>query len=157
MASEVLNRLIKVAEIFDDEGLVEAADMMEGIVKEALDLPDFPSRMETREPLYNAKEHNRSTMLDIVKREVTKNRKEHHLETMRDHADSLSTRYSPELPGVQVLHVADGVYQDMLTKKIYNFNQGWTGTDGQRYPGGSVKNQTPVLTQYYNPSRLFEA
>jgi len=156
LASEVFNRLSKVADIIDEDGSVEAANIIDGITKEAMDLPSYPSRMETREPLYNAKKRNEENMFEVVKREVTENRQKHHLRTMQDHAESLSTRYSPELPGVQVLHVADGVYQDALTKKIYDFNQGWSGTDGQKYPGGSVKNQTPALTQYYSPSRLFD-
>lgn len=152
-----LSRLSKVADLLDTEGQVEAANILDTIIKDAAELPNYPSRMETRQELYDAPKHNRETMWEVTKKEVALNRKDHHLETMQPKADTLSTRYSPELPGVQALRVADGVYQDYLTKEIYDFNNGWTGRDGRRYPGGSLKNQTPNLTQYANPSRLFDS
>lgn len=58
-------------------------------------------------------------------------------------ATNLLSRHSPEMPGVSLARVSDGVYQDVLTKKIYDFNRGWVGEDGRKYPGGSVAAQTP--------------
>jgi hypothetical protein len=55
---------------------------------------------------------------------------------------SLSTRYSPDMPGVQLIHVGDGVYQCPVTKKIFNFEAGYTTSSGQKVPGTSVENQT---------------
>lgn len=155
--SALLHTLSKVATIFDEAGLVEAADVLDTIVKDAAELPKYPSRMETRQELYDAPANNRETMWEITQKEIAENRKEHHLETMRPHAESLSTRYSPELPGVPALRVSDGVYQDYLTKEVYDFNNGWTGSDGRKYPGGSLKHQTPAFSQYVNPSRLFDS
>ena len=42
----------------------------------------------------------------------------------------LSTRYSPDRPGVQARRIADGVFQDPYTNKIYDYNDGFkTFTD----------------------------
>lgn len=151
-----LNKLTKVADMLDEEGYAEAAGILDTIIKDAVDLPNYPSRLETRKDLYDAPAHNNETMWEITQKEVGENRKQHHVLPMRPNAESLLTRYSPELPGVPLLHVSDSVYQDFLTKEIYNFNTGWTGREGRSYPGGSIKHQTPNLTQYAPPTRLFE-
>jgi hypothetical protein len=154
--SSLLANLIKVTDFLDSQGHSSAANILDTIIKDAIELPTYPSRMDVREEAYDAPKHNTETMWEVTKDEVAKNRQEHHLETHRPTADALSTRYSPELPGVQALRVSDGVYQDILTKEIYDFNTGWTGRDGRKYPGGSIKNQTPNYTQYANPSRMFD-
>jgi hypothetical protein len=55
---------------------------------------------------------------------------------------SLSTRYSPDMPGTMMMRIGDGVFQCPITKKIYNFNSGFTTAKGNKVPGGSVENQT---------------
>lgn len=152
----ILERLLKVADLFDIEGNVEAAAILDVVIKDAMELPTFPSLMSTREELYDAASHNKMVMLPTTKREVEENTKNHHLLTMRDHPVSLSTRYPPDFPGGQMLPVAPGVMQDITTKKIYDYNLGWTASDGTKYPGGSVKNQTQNLNQIVNPTRLFD-
>lgn len=57
----------------------------------------------------------------------------------------LSTRYSPDMPGVQMMRIGDNVYQCPITKKIYNFNAGFTTAKGNKIPGGSVENQSQQL------------
>jgi hypothetical protein len=58
---------------------------------------------------------------------------------------SLSTRYSPDRVGVQARRVSDGVYQDPITNKKYDWNEGFTSDDGSKFFGGSVDLQTDIL------------
>lgn len=54
----------------------------------------------------------------------------------------LSTRYSPDHAGVQAVRISDGVYQDPITGKVYNYSEGYTTDKGNVIPGTSVSNQT---------------
>ena len=65
----------------------------------------------------------------------------------REHDRSLSTRYSPDRPGVQARRLADGVYQDPYTNKIYDWNEGFTTEDGQKFHGGSVELQSDLINR----------
>ena len=58
---------------------------------------------------------------------------------------SLSTRYSPDRVGVQARRLADGVYQDPYTNKIYDWNEGFSTEDGQKFSGGHVALQTDLF------------
>ena len=58
---------------------------------------------------------------------------------------SLSTRYSPDRVGVQARRVSDGVYQDPITNKKYDWNEGFTTDDGSKFFGGSVSLQTDII------------
>lgn len=62
-------------------------------------------------------------------------------------SNTLSTRYSPDHVGVQARRIADGVYQDPYTNKIYDWNEGFTTEDGRKYTGGHVSLQTDLLEQ----------
>ena len=57
----------------------------------------------------------------------------------------LKTRYSPDYPGTPMARIGDGVFQCAMTKKIYNFNEGYTTLSGEKVPGGSVADQTGRL------------
>lgn len=70
---------------------------------------------------------------------------------------TLSARTSPDNPGVMMLRVEDGVYQDILTKKVYDFNKGWVDDKGNKHPGGSVSNQTALYNQYLFAPQIFES
>lgn len=58
---------------------------------------------------------------------------------------ALSTRYSPDMPGVSLVRVGDGVWQCPITKKIYDFRSGYTTAKGNVVPGSDVSNQTQHL------------
>jgi hypothetical protein len=70
---------------------------------------------------------------------------------------TLSSRTSPENPGVLMVRVEDGVYQDILTKKVYDFNNGWIDNQGNKHPGGSISNQTALYNQYLFAPQIFES
>lgn len=57
---------------------------------------------------------------------------------------SLSTRYSPDRVGVMARRIADGVYQDPITNKVYDWNEGFTTEDGEKFNGGRVSLQTDL-------------
>ncbi len=57
---------------------------------------------------------------------------------------SLSTRYSPDRVGVQARRISDGVSQDPITNKVYNWNEGFTTEDGETFHGGQVSLQTDL-------------
>lgn len=58
---------------------------------------------------------------------------------------ALSTRYSPDMPGVSLMRVGDHVWQCPITKKIYDFRSGYTTAKGNVVPGSEVSNQTQHL------------
>ena len=55
----------------------------------------------------------------------------------------LQTRYSPDYPGQSMIRISDGIYQDSVTGKIYDFKTGYTTNKGNKVPGGAVENQEP--------------
>ena len=54
-----------------------------------------------------------------------------------------------------MIPVSDGCAQDSITKKIYDYRNGYT-LDGVKVPGGSVANQTPNFDQYAGATRMFD-
>ncbi len=62
----------------------------------------------------------------------------------REYDRSLSTRYSPDRPGVQARHISDGVYQDPYTGKVYDWNEGFRTENGEEFNGGGVSLQTKL-------------
>jgi len=64
--------------------------------------------------------------------------------SMRKVPRSLSTRYSPDRPGVMVSRLADGIVQDPYTNKVYNWLEGFKTESGDEFPGGSVSLQTEL-------------
>lgn len=67
--------------------------------------------------------------------------------TVRYVSRSLSTRYSPDRPGVLARRVSDGIMQDPITNKVYDWNEGFKTEGGEDFPGGHVALQTDVDTQ----------
>ena len=59
---------------------------------------------------------------------------------------SLSTRYAPDMPGVQAAIPADGVRVNPYTKKVYDYNQGFTES-GRTFSPTSVSNQTKIFAR----------
>lgn len=66
-------------------------------------------------------------------------------ETLSPVSRSLSTRYSPDHVGVSARRISDGVYQDPITNKIYNWNEGFKTDDGDVFDGGSISLQTDLV------------
>lgn len=64
---------------------------------------------------------------------------------------SLSTRYCPDHPGVQVYRQEDNVVQCSLDGKVYDYKEGFTTAKGNRVPGTMVENQTKLDSHVSNP------
>jgi hypothetical protein len=59
----------------------------------------------------------------------------------------LSTRTCPDHPGAQIARVGEHTWQCDLDKKIYNYDTGFTLSNGGKVPGGSVSQQTQHLSE----------
>jgi hypothetical protein len=59
----------------------------------------------------------------------------------------LSTRSCPDHHGAQIARVGEHTWQCSLDKKIYNFDTGFTLSNGNKVPGGSVAEQTQHLSE----------
>lgn len=57
----------------------------------------------------------------------------------------LSTRYVPGKVGVQARRVGDGVVQDPITGKVYDYSEGFKTEDGHDFPAGDVSLQTGLV------------
>jgi hypothetical protein len=60
---------------------------------------------------------------------------------------SLSTRYSPDMPGVQAAVPSDGVRVNPYTKQVFNYNEGFKTSDGRNFSPTSVSNQTKIFAR----------
>lgn len=124
--------------MLDEDRYTEAVRILDTVLKTAA----TQSKQNPYADLYDAKRHNESSFLMKMEREVA-TAQEPSLETWKGGGHPLLTRYSPDYPGVALLRVSDGVYQDTLSKKVYDFKNGFVSETGVRYYGGSVANQTP--------------
>jgi hypothetical protein len=60
---------------------------------------------------------------------------------------SLSTRYAPDMPGVQAAIPSDGVRVNPYTKQVFDYNQGFKTSDGRNFSPTSVSNQTKIFAR----------
>lgn len=58
----------------------------------------------------------------------------------------LTTRYCPDHPGSQIARIGQNIWQCELDKKQYNYEAGFTLSNGNKVPGGDVSNQTQGLS-----------
>lgn len=85
---------------------------------------------------------------EVIKEEDKYNLSIEHKDADFSHeADShpLSTRYSPEHPGVMTRRLTDGEYLDPITNKVFSYREGFTTSDGRTFPGGDVSLQTDII------------
>ena len=60
---------------------------------------------------------------------------------------SLSTRYAPDMPGVQAAVPADGIRVNPYTKQVFDYNSGFKTSDGRTFNPTSVANQTKIYAR----------
>ena len=60
---------------------------------------------------------------------------------------SLSTRYAPDMPGVQAAVPSDGVRVNPYTKQVFNYNEGFKTSDGRTFSPTSISNQTKIFSR----------
>lgn len=152
-SSDELEVLAKVTEYANmlDLGNYRSATVLDIILKEAAEIPD------ERASRYNFKENNKQSLYRNLDDQPKLDPVEPGLKGMQGKALSMSTRYSPDFPGVNLLRISDGVYQDTMSRKVYNFNEGWVSESGEKYPGGSPRNQTPGTNDFSGYGQVFES
>jgi hypothetical protein len=184
-----LSDLVKIANQFDDNGDVLAANVIDMAVKEAKSegigvlnvLHKFANMLdsdghhdvvnkideviqkgaaavsnEVYEHLYDYNAHRDQSLFQALEDEASK-AKEPELATWEGGNHPLLTRYSPDYPGVMMQRISDGVYQDLLSKKVYDFRSGFISDTGERYYGGSVAHQTPTALHWKNSPQILES
>jgi len=139
--------------MFELDSNFDSAKILDIVLAKAQEL--WPSAHD-RDEKYDFKANNAQTLFQSLNDQPKLEANESVLETMKGEALSLLTRYSPDYPGVPLMRVSDGVYQDTMTRKVYDFNNGWVGESGQRYPGGSIANQTPAASNYLGFQQALE-
>jgi hypothetical protein len=60
---------------------------------------------------------------------------------------ALSSRYAPDMPGVQASVPSDGVRVNPYTKQVFDYNQGFKTNDGRNFSPTSVSNQTKIFSR----------
>jgi len=145
-----LHCISKLATILEFDGHTDVSDALNIVVKTAAE------HKQKQDKLYDSKENNKQTYWSALTSEV-ESETEHHLDSMRGGAHPLLTRYSPDYPGVMLMRISDGVYQDLLSKKVYDFTSGFVSDTGIRYYGGSVALQTPSAQNASNSPAIWES
>jgi hypothetical protein len=151
--NNALENIAAFATILDFDGHVKAASLLDIVIKNAQEL--WPSAND-RDERYDAKANNAKTLFRALENQKTED-VEPILSTMKGTALSLLTRYSPDYPGVPLLRVSDGVYQDVVSRKVYDFNRGWVSESGEKHPGGSIAHQTPTSSDYLGYNQIFDS
>jgi hypothetical protein len=148
--------LLVYANILDADGQTNAVGTIDAVLETmATKIERTAAATSAREELYNNEKHRKDTMFNALMAEIEKVEPIH--EGLGGHADTLATRNSPDHPGVMMLRISDGVYQDIMSKKIYDFNKGWVDEKGNKQSGGSVAHQTPIYNQYLYMPQIFES
>lgn len=72
------------------------------------------------------------------------------MEAYKINEQPLKTRYCPDHSGVQIMRIADNLWQCEMDKKKYDFENGYTLYNGIKVPGSSVENQSKMMQQLYH-------
>lgn len=134
--------LVVLADKLDQSGMFELADHVDKLISK-----------------YASKKGDSSTLREPKTKEdrfdVEHSGEGHHVRTYNN-TGTLSTRHCPEHIGVMLERVSDGKYTCPIDKKTYDWSEGWTDSDGNSHPGGSISGQTPGPFDYQTPHRIFD-
>lgn len=133
--------LMKKASVLDEILLTVAADM------EAQS--NFKKQMQSK--IDQIKKNHAAAKNGIVSEATEEKESKPNYKTYEENEASLSTRYCPDHPGVQVFPKGDDIVQCTLDGKIYNYKEGFTLANGNRVPGTCVENQTHLDAHINNP------
>lgn len=135
-----LKKLAAFALMLDIEGHRVTADVIDAYLALEPSLKK-EARLADEDHLYDREKHREESLFTKLEKEQRK-AVEPEFDSWKGGAHTLLTRYSPDYPGVMMLRVSDGVYQDMLSKRVYDFRQGFITEEGKVYTGGSGALQT---------------
>lgn len=143
----------KFANFLDQDGFHRTADLLDLALYSHAELPESAS---DRNDKYDAKQHNADSLFSALKQEYKVQHQDNAIESYNGGSHALQTRYSPDFPGVNLMRISDGVYQDMMTHKVYDFNRGFTSESGEVFLGGSTAHQTPPAESHSGYTQVFE-
>ncbi len=119
----VVANLITYAGWLDCDGHTKIAETIDLVVKQVVGLKvdamlskAAAEKKNDRADLYDAAKHREQSLYNKLVEDVKKAEPE--LNSWKDGGHPLVTRYSPDYPGVMMLRISDGVFQDMLSNLI---------------------------------------
>jgi hypothetical protein len=125
-----IKRMLRLAEL---EGITKSAQILDTSIRNVMTHGTSSFKQMHRGGEVNNK------LYDLAPEREKADNKVH------DVSRSLSTRYSPDRVGVMARRIADGVYQDPYTNKVYDWNQGFKTETGDVFPGGAVNLQSQLF------------
>jgi len=153
--SKALGNLKLYALLLDSDGHTAESDFIETYLELTANM-EKTAELPDASALYDSKANNSETFFTALVDEAN-TISEVDMENHKGGGHPLLTRYSPDYPGVMMLRVSDGVYQDLLSKKVYDFANGFVSDTGIRYYGGSTAHQTPSSQNYLGSTQLMDS
>ena len=153
---KALTNLAVFALWLESDGFAEQADQIDTFLRLTVPSMEKKAELPGASSLYDTDAHREESLFGALIDEAKKE-PEVDLETLKGGAHPLLTRYSPDYPGVMMQRISDGVYQDLLSKKVYDFKSGFISDTGTRYYGGSVSFQTPTAQNYLNSPQIMDS
>lgn len=150
MYQAALEHIRHFANILDVDGHHKVADLLDQIMSKTAEAQKDYSN------LYDSADHRQKTLFQALE-DGANAATEPEFESWKGGGHPLLTRYSPDYPGVMMQRISDGVYQDLLSKKVYDFRNGFISDTGVRYYGGSVANQTPNAMDWQSTPQIMES
>jgi len=151
ISDESLDDLETLTDELDEAGLTKEASAIEellltvgskGIKKAYTDAAE--KKYEDLKKKYRDKSLERAYPEKKISKEVEAaiNELNKKIKKYRPQEAPLSSRYSPDMPGVQLIHIGDSAWQCPITGKVFDYTDGFTTASGNVVPGTSVENQT---------------
>lgn len=135
--TEVVEGLLKVATLLDTNGDLEGMTYVENLLSLFTMKEAKKEEKKGDVPLYDV------ATIEKEKRDYPK---------VEEPAPTLSTRHCPDHRGVNLMRIADNSYQCQLDHRVYNWNQGFTDDEGNKYKAAPIRSVDFPETS----SKLFE-
>lgn len=165
LSEEDIEEIVTASQVLDDYGLTRSAEAIDNLLSAYVLQKQAQER--TLEQLGKMRAEYHAKMMDPYYRDVkaaldSQNRVEQVRKAVKQQVKrfepleaALSTRYSPDMPGVQLIRISDSVYQCPYTGKMYDYKAGYTTNKGNKIPGTSVEHQIPEFGQQESAHSLF--
>lgn len=137
LASSGVPDLAKKASVLENILLTIGASPNSSNTKkaEAEEIESLKKKYKISKDLYAVSEEDKK-----IKEEYIKDFKKK-VKTYKPLEAALSTRHSPNMPGVSLIRIDDDVYQCPVTGDIFDYKNGFTTANGNKVPGSGVENQ----------------
>lgn len=156
ITSESIEEIAKLAEIFDSSGdpkLKKQASVLDELL---LTIAAKPGELSTKKAAEDNRLEELRKKYQNPSKQLAEVNKLADVEKAIDRSSMtktyaileapLNTRYCPDHPGGQIARIGEHMWQCELDKKTYNFETGYTLSNGNKVPGGDVANQTQSVS-----------